>query len=154
MALSLSVGVISLSRSVYGKANSIIPMIISAQDGGGLTALVNARVNISVVAGLVAPPVFEQAQYYFTVLEDAMRGTTVGIVQASSKTGGAYETHPLSSLHSLFQSLTHSLIVITPTAHIKKCNIHLSVTLDHAGKSFSPAPCTTCTNRRWTTVHT
>lgn len=65
-------------------------MVISAQDGGGLLALENARVNISVVAGLVAPPIFEQAQYYFTVSEDALRGTVVGIVQASSKTGEDY----------------------------------------------------------------
>uniref|UniRef100_A0A8C2ZQ62 Protocadherin-16 n=1 Tax=Cyclopterus lumpus TaxID=8103 RepID=A0A8C2ZQ62_CYCLU len=79
--------VISLSRSVYGKANSVIPVVISAQDGGGLVALVSARVNISVVAGLVAPPVFEQTQYYFTVSEDVLRGTVVGIVQASSKIG-------------------------------------------------------------------
>uniref|UniRef100_A0A3P8SRX2 Protocadherin-16 n=1 Tax=Amphiprion percula TaxID=161767 RepID=A0A3P8SRX2_AMPPE len=64
-------------------ANSVIPMVISAQDGGGLVALVNARVNISVVAGLVAPPVFEQTQYYFTVSEDVLRGTVVGTVQAS-----------------------------------------------------------------------
>lgn len=92
------VGVISLSRSVYGKANSVIPMVISAQDGGGLVALVNARVNISVVAGLVAPPVFEQTQYYFTVSEDVLRGTVVGIVQASSKTGGVHKHTP--SRHS------------------------------------------------------
>ncbi|KAL3057632.1 hypothetical protein OYC64_007983 [Pagothenia borchgrevinki] len=85
--LNKDTGVISLSRSVYGKVNSVIPMVISAQDGGGLVARVNARVNISVVAGLVAPPVFEQAQYYFTVSEDVLRGTVVGFVQASSKTG-------------------------------------------------------------------
>ncbi|XP_026154669.1 protocadherin-16-like [Mastacembelus armatus] len=85
--LNKDTGVISLSRSVYGKANSVIQMVISAQDGGGLTALVSARVNISVVAGLVAPPVFEQTQYYFKVSEDVLRGTVVGIVQASSKTG-------------------------------------------------------------------
>uniref|UniRef100_A0A673C4G1 Protocadherin-16 n=1 Tax=Sphaeramia orbicularis TaxID=375764 RepID=A0A673C4G1_9TELE len=85
--LNKDTGVISLSRSVYGKANSVIPMVISAQDGGGLVALVNAKVNISVVAGLVAPPVFEQTQYYFTVLEDVLRGTTVGTVQANTKTG-------------------------------------------------------------------
>ncbi|XP_069563501.1 protocadherin-16-like [Brachyistius frenatus] len=85
--LNKDTGVISLSRSVYGKANSVIPLVISAQDGGGLVASVNARVNISVVAGLVAPPVFEQTQYYFTVSEDALRGTVLGIVQASSKTG-------------------------------------------------------------------
>ncbi|XP_041849765.1 protocadherin-16-like [Melanotaenia boesemani] len=85
--LNKDTGVISLSRSVYGKANSIIPMVISVQDGGGLFALVNAKVNISVVAGLVAPPLFEHTLYYFTVPEDALRGTVVGIVQASSKTG-------------------------------------------------------------------
>ncbi|KAM9852933.1 protocadherin-16-like [Aulostomus maculatus] len=85
--LNKDTGVISLSRSVYGKANSVIPMVISAQDGGGLVALVNAKVNISVVAGLVAPPVFEQTQYYFTVSEDVLQGTVVGVVQANSKTG-------------------------------------------------------------------
>ncbi|XP_076002325.1 protocadherin-16 [Genypterus blacodes] len=85
--LNKDTGVISLSRSVYGKANSVIPMVISAQDGGGLVSLVNARVNISVAAGLVAPPVFEQNQYYFTVSEDVLRGTIVGVLQASTKTG-------------------------------------------------------------------
>jgi len=96
------VGVISLSRSVYGKANSVIPLVISAQDGGGLVTLVSARVNISVVAGLVAPPVFEQTQYYCTVSEDVLRGTVVGIVQASSKIGGDDQHMPFTLLcHSL-----------------------------------------------------
>lgn len=95
-------GVISLSRSVYGKANSIIPMVISAQDGGGLVSLVNARVNISVVAGLLAPPVFEQTQYYFSVSEDVLRGTVVGIVKAAIKTGRAHKHMPLPLLYDLF----------------------------------------------------
>ncbi|XP_052323476.1 protocadherin-16 [Oncorhynchus keta] len=85
--LNKDTGVISLSRSLHGKANTVIPMVVSAQDGGGLAALVNARVNISVVAGLVAPPVFEHRQYSFTVSEDVLRGTEVGIVQAISKNG-------------------------------------------------------------------
>ncbi|XP_030648412.1 protocadherin-16 [Chanos chanos] len=85
--LNKDTGVISLSRSLHGKANSVITMVISAQDGGGLTALVNARVNISVVAGSVAPPVFEQAQYFFTVTEDVLRGTEVGVVRANSRNG-------------------------------------------------------------------
>uniref|UniRef100_A0A4W5MZ02 Dachsous cadherin-related 1a n=1 Tax=Hucho hucho TaxID=62062 RepID=A0A4W5MZ02_9TELE len=68
-------------------ANTVIPLVVSAQDGGGLAALVNARVNISVVAGLVAPPVFEHSQYSFTVSEDVLRGTEVGVVQAISKNG-------------------------------------------------------------------
>ncbi|XP_030634016.1 protocadherin-16 [Chanos chanos] len=85
--LNKDTGVISLSRSLHGKANSVISMVISAQDGGGLSAPVNATVNISVVAGLMAAPVFEQMQYYFTVSEDALQGTQVGIVRASSKNG-------------------------------------------------------------------
>eukprot|EP00063_Salmo_salar_P095100 XP_014069935.1 PREDICTED: protocadherin-16-like [Salmo salar] len=86
--LNKDTGVISLSRSLHGKANTVIPMVVSAQDGGGLAALVNARVNISVVAGLVAPPVFEHSQYSFTVSENVLRGTEVGIVQAIIKNGG------------------------------------------------------------------
>lgn len=62
-------------------------MEISAEDGGGLTAPVNARVNVSVVGGSVTSPVFEQAQYFFTVPEDVLRGTPLGVVRASAKTG-------------------------------------------------------------------
>ncbi|CAL8349145.1 unnamed protein product [Arctogadus glacialis] len=85
--LNKDTGVISLSRSLHGKANSVITVAISAQDGGGLVAPVDARVNISVVAGVVAPPVFQQSQYHFTVSEDSMRGVLVGVVQASVKIG-------------------------------------------------------------------
>uniref|UniRef100_A0A8C4NTH0 Protocadherin-16 n=1 Tax=Dicentrarchus labrax TaxID=13489 RepID=A0A8C4NTH0_DICLA len=85
--LNKDTGVISLSRSLHGKANTVISMVISAEDGGGLTAPVNARVNVSVVGGSVASPVFEQAQYFFTVSEDVLRGTAVGVVRAAAKTG-------------------------------------------------------------------
>nr|XP_043897629.1 protocadherin-16 [Solea senegalensis] len=85
--LNKDTGVISLSRSLHGKANTVISMVISAEDGGGLTAPVTARVNVSVVGGSVASPVFEQAQYFFTVSEDVLRGTAVGAVRAATKTG-------------------------------------------------------------------
>lgn len=78
---------ISLSRSLHGKANTVISMVISAEDGGGLTAPANARVNVSVVGGSVASPVFEQAQYFFTGAEDVLRGTAIGVVRAATKTG-------------------------------------------------------------------
>jgi len=65
----------------------VITMAISAQDGGGLAAPADARVNISVVGGVVAPPVFQQSQYHFSVSEDAMRGALVGVVRAGVKTG-------------------------------------------------------------------
>ncbi|XP_033954706.1 protocadherin-16 [Pseudochaenichthys georgianus] len=85
--LNKDTGVISLSRSLHGKANTVISLVISAEDGGGLTAPVNARVNVSVVGGSVASPVFDQAQYFFTVSEDVLRGTAVGVVRAATKTG-------------------------------------------------------------------
>lgn len=77
-----------MSRSLHGKSNTVISMVISAEDGGGLTAPVNARVNVSVVGGSVASPIFEQAQYFFTVSEDVLRGTAVGVVRAATKAGG------------------------------------------------------------------
>uniref|UniRef100_A0A7N9AP93 Protocadherin-16 n=1 Tax=Mastacembelus armatus TaxID=205130 RepID=A0A7N9AP93_9TELE len=85
--LNKDTGVISLSRSLHGKANTVISIVISAEDGGGLTAPVNARVNVSVVGGSVAAPMFEQAQYFFTVSEDVLRGTAVGVVRAATKAG-------------------------------------------------------------------
>ncbi|XP_043995914.1 protocadherin-16-like isoform X1 [Gambusia affinis] len=85
--LNKDTGVISLSRSLHGKSNTVISMVISAEDGGGLTAPVNARVNVSVVGGSVASPIFEQAQYFFTVSEDVLRGTAVGVIRAATKAG-------------------------------------------------------------------
>ncbi|KAJ0061580.1 hypothetical protein NL108_005707, partial [Boleophthalmus pectinirostris] len=85
--LNKDTGVISLSRSLHGKANTVISMVITAEDGGGLKAPVDARVNISIVGGSVASPVFEQAHYFFTVPEDVLRGTAVGVVRAASRTG-------------------------------------------------------------------
>ncbi|XP_034149297.1 protocadherin-16 [Esox lucius] len=89
--LNKDTGVISLSRSLHGKANTLVSLVISAQDGGGLTAPANARVNVSVVGGSVSPPLFDQAQYYFTVSEEVLRGTEVGKVHATVKTGLSQE---------------------------------------------------------------
>uniref|UniRef100_A0A8C7XTF0 Protocadherin-16 n=1 Tax=Oryzias sinensis TaxID=183150 RepID=A0A8C7XTF0_9TELE len=85
--LNKDTGVISLSRSLHSKANTVISMVITAVDGDGLTAPVNARVNVSIVGGSTSSPVFEQAQYFFTVSEDVLRGTAVGVVRAATKTG-------------------------------------------------------------------
>lgn len=84
---SLLPGVVSLSWSLSGKANTLVQLAISARDGGGLVAQPNAHVNISIVAGTVSPPVFEQAQYFFTVTEDTPQGTSVGAVRAQNPPG-------------------------------------------------------------------
>ncbi|XP_010226080.1 PREDICTED: LOW QUALITY PROTEIN: protocadherin-16 [Tinamus guttatus] len=88
-SLNKDTGVISLSWSLSGKANTLVQLVISARDGGGLQAQTNARVNISIVEGTVSPPVFEQAQYFFTVPEDMLPGASVGAVQAQNPPGHA-----------------------------------------------------------------
>ncbi|NXS91932.1 PCD16 protein, partial [Jacana jacana] len=88
-SLNKDTGVISLSWSLSGKANTLVQLVISAQDSGGLQAQPNARVNISIVEGTVSPPVFEQAQYFFTVPEDVMPGASVGAVWAQNPPGHA-----------------------------------------------------------------
>ncbi|KAM4546524.1 protocadherin-16 [Fundulus diaphanus] len=85
--LNKDTGVISLSRSLHGKANTVISLEVAAEDGSGLMAPVNARVNVSVVGGSAASPVFEQEQYFFTVSEDVLGGTAVGVVRAATKAG-------------------------------------------------------------------
>lgn len=85
--LPSSLGVISLSWSLSGKANTLVQLVIAAQDGGGLQAQPSARVNISIVEGTVSPPVFEQAQYFFTVPEDVPLGASVGAVRAQNPPG-------------------------------------------------------------------
>ncbi|KAI4894375.1 hypothetical protein NFI96_017390, partial [Prochilodus magdalenae] len=130
--LNKDTGVISLSRSLHGKANSVIAMVITALDGGGLTAPVNARVNISVVAGSVAPPVFEQAQYYFTVSEDVLRGTEVGVVRANSR-GGAFKdiSYTISSgdpdSYFTIDSETGALRTSLPLDHEARPSLELEV---------------------------
>lgn len=65
----------------------MVQLEIGAQDGGGLQAEPRAKVNISIVPGTPIPPVFEQLQYVFSVLEDAAPGTSVGKVQAHNPPG-------------------------------------------------------------------
>ncbi|XP_075773423.1 protocadherin-16 isoform X2 [Pelodiscus sinensis] len=86
-SLHKDTGVVSLSWSLSGKANTLVQLVISARDGGGLSTQPNAQVNISIVAGTVSPPVFEQAQYFFTVPEDAQQGVSVGAVRAHNPPG-------------------------------------------------------------------
>ncbi|XP_048449922.1 protocadherin-16-like, partial [Rhincodon typus] len=80
--LNRDTGVLSLVAHVHDRAGTVQQLVIAAQDAGGLTSLVNAMVNISIVSGTVSPPLFEQAQYFFTIPEDVRRGSHIGSVRA------------------------------------------------------------------------
>uniref|UniRef100_UPI00398ED930 protocadherin-16-like n=1 Tax=Pristiophorus japonicus TaxID=55135 RepID=UPI00398ED930 len=85
--LNTDTGVLSLATPLHGKADTVQRLVISARDAGGLVSPVNAMVNISIVSGLVSPPLFEQAQYFFTVPEDVRRGSRIGSVRAVNPPG-------------------------------------------------------------------
>ncbi|XP_051882334.1 protocadherin-16 [Pristis pectinata] len=85
--LNRDTGVVSLASSLRSGGDSVQHLVISAQDAGGLSSLVNAVVNISIVSGSISPPLFEQAQYFFTVLEDTRSGSPIGRVRALNSPG-------------------------------------------------------------------
>ncbi|XP_067889067.1 protocadherin-16-like [Heterodontus francisci] len=85
--LNRDTGVLSLATHLHGRADTVQRLVISAQDAGGLTSLVNAMVNISIVSGTISPPLFEQAQYFFTIPEDVRRGSHIGSVRALNSPG-------------------------------------------------------------------
>ncbi|XP_038595774.1 LOW QUALITY PROTEIN: protocadherin-16 [Tachyglossus aculeatus] len=92
-SLDQDTGLLSVSWPLSGQAGSLLQLEIAAQDGGGLQAEPNARVNVSVVPGTASPPIFEQAQYFFTVPEDVALGTSIGLIRAHNPPG---RTDPIS----------------------------------------------------------
>ncbi|XP_019311695.1 protocadherin-16 [Panthera pardus] len=86
-ALDEHSGLLTVAWPLARRANSVVQLEIGAQDGGGLQAEPSARVNISIVPGTPVPPVFEQLQYVFSVPEDVVPGTSVGVVQARNPPG-------------------------------------------------------------------
>lgn len=71
-----------LSRSQSYRLN------ISATDGGGLRALHDAQVFLTIADATDRPPVFERTRYNFNVREDVARNTIVGAVKATSSDAG------------------------------------------------------------------
>ncbi|RLV84253.1 hypothetical protein DV515_00016305 [Chloebia gouldiae] len=125
-SLNKDTGVISLSWSLSGKANTLVQLVISAQDGGGLQAQPNARVNISIVEGTVSPPVFEQAQYFFSVPEDMPQGASVGAVQAQNPPG-----HADDIFYSISSGDPHGYFSIDSASG----QLRTSLPLDHESQS-------------------
>ncbi|XP_074864859.1 protocadherin-16 isoform X1 [Carettochelys insculpta] len=121
-SLHKDTGVVSLSWSLSGKANTLVQLVISAQDGGGLSTQPNAQVNISIVAGTVSPPVFEQAQYFFTVPEDTQQGASIGAVRAHNPPG-----HSDDIFYSISSGDPHGYFCMDSSLG----QLHISLPLDH-----------------------
>ncbi|XP_060119777.1 protocadherin-16 [Heteronotia binoei] len=125
-AINPDTGALSLLRSLAGKANSLVHLEIAAWDGGGLAAQPNAQLNISIVAGTISPPSFEQAQYYFAVPEDIRPGSSVGAVYAHNPPGQSEGV-----FYSISSGDPHGSFSIDPASG----ELHTSLALDHEAQA-------------------
>ncbi|XP_058887587.1 protocadherin-23 isoform X1 [Acipenser ruthenus] len=87
-----STGILYLTSTLSHLGSTSVKLSVSAQDGGGLSSLLNAVVTVNILRSALAPAVFERLRYAFAVPEDAKKGTAVGTVRA---------TTPSNSLESL-----------------------------------------------------
>ncbi|KAG1676563.1 Protein dachsous [Nymphon striatum] len=87
-------GEIYLTRSL-NQRRVVHNLTISARDGGGLAAELNAVVSVSVIDSRQRPPSFEHNRYTFTVSEDVFVDTVIGNVKASGygSNGVRYSIH-------------------------------------------------------------
>lgn len=55
---------------------------VSAQDGGGMSAVYPANITVNILQSDQPPALFQKAHYTFSISEDAPVGSSVGLVQA------------------------------------------------------------------------
>lgn len=77
-----SPGIIYLTSTLGHLESTTILLMVCAQDGGGLTSVINAEVTIQVLQMTLAPAEFERPKYTFSVYEDVPKDSPVGIVKA------------------------------------------------------------------------
>ncbi|XP_055849639.1 protein dachsous [Episyrphus balteatus] len=75
--------------AMYKRTNPFYILNISATDGGGIKTSQDAVIYISIIDSTQRPPIFEKSRYNYYVKEDAMRGTVVGSVMATSSDSGS-----------------------------------------------------------------
>uniref|UniRef100_A0A8C5MXL6 Protocadherin-16 n=1 Tax=Leptobrachium leishanense TaxID=445787 RepID=A0A8C5MXL6_9ANUR len=80
-------GTLYVAHSLSSWAGSILYLEVGSQDGGGVRADNNARVNISILTTSAPVPTFLQPQYDITVPEDTPPGTSLGSVSAINPRG-------------------------------------------------------------------
>ncbi|XP_067261327.1 protocadherin-23 isoform X2 [Chanodichthys erythropterus] len=77
-----STGSVYLSSSLSLLRSSNVKLSVSAQDGGGMTAVHPANITVNILQSDQPPALFQKAHYTFSISEDAPVGSTVGLVQA------------------------------------------------------------------------
>ncbi|XP_051755718.1 protocadherin-23 isoform X2 [Ctenopharyngodon idella] len=77
-----STGSVYLRSTLSLLRSSSVKLSVSAQDGGGMTAVHPANITVNILQSDQPPAFFQKAHYTFSISEDAPVGSTVGLVQA------------------------------------------------------------------------
>lgn len=80
-------GTLTLTSPLTDLGAASVKLLLTAQDGEGVTSVKPAEVTINVLHSARAPAVFHKSRYTFMVPEDAKPGTTVGTVEAMTPAG-------------------------------------------------------------------
>uniref|UniRef100_A0A3B3YZ12 Protocadherin-16 n=1 Tax=Poecilia mexicana TaxID=48701 RepID=A0A3B3YZ12_9TELE len=125
--LDTHTGMLFLNSSLTHLGAASMKLLITAQDGDGLSSARPAEVTVNVVQSADAPAVFLRSRYAFTVPEDAPLGTSVGTVEASSLNSTEPVSYRISSgnLHSWF------------SVHPKSGVINTMKPLDHESQPYA-----------------
>ncbi|XP_023385931.1 protocadherin-23 [Pteropus vampyrus] len=75
-------GIIYLTSTLSHLESTTLTLAVRAQDGGGLTSVINANITIHILQTTLAPSEFERPKYTFSVYEDAPEDSPVGTVKA------------------------------------------------------------------------
>ncbi|XP_023854145.1 protocadherin-23 [Salvelinus sp. IW2-2015] len=121
-------GVVYLTSTLTHLGTASIKLAITAQDSEGVTSARPAEVTVNVLRSAQAPAVFQRSRYAFTVPENALPGTPVGIVEA---------LNPANSVDSLSYRISsgdpHGLFSV----HSSSGLISTSHPLDHESQPYA-----------------
>lgn len=80
-------GIIYLISAFSHLTHSMLLLVVSARDGGGLSSSTNAAVTVNILQTTLAPATFERSWYAFSVPIDAPEDSQVGAVKAREPPG-------------------------------------------------------------------
>ncbi|XP_030782164.1 protocadherin-23 [Rhinopithecus roxellana] len=129
-------GIIYLTSPLSHLESTSLSLMVSAQDRGGLTAVINAEVTIHIFQTTLAPAEFERPKYTFLVYEDVPEDSPIGTVKAreplnssepifyrisSGDLGGKFSIHPWLGTIRTRKPLDHEtqpVVVLTVQAQL------------------------------------
>ncbi|KAK2908823.1 hypothetical protein Q8A67_004660 [Cirrhinus molitorella] len=111
-----STGSVYLNASLSQLRSSSVKLSVSAQDGGGVSAVYPANITVNILQSDQPPALFQKAHYTFSISEDAPVGSFVGGVQAVTPANSVEVVSYIISSgdpQGLFSIDSHSGIITT-----------------------------------------